>query len=420
MLVSATNAEKSIKLLIEHQCPQCGAPATLTETDRLVQCEFCKVTSYLTSRGCFRYMLPCSAPAQQHLIYFPFWRFKGMLFSCVPNELRHRFIDVSHRAVDSKIFPVSVGLRSQALKLRFVLPESQGHFLRPTLSLEAALSTFERRFQRDLPQPVFYQCHIGENLSLIYAPFYLDHKLYDAVLNKPLSGKPPEGFNPLDWPGGAPGRQIEFKSALCPHCGWDLKGQREAAVLHCRNCDSAWQPDAKAFRQVPFGHIPAGGEETVYLPFWRIRAAVGGIAIESYADLVRLANLPKAVQPGWEDIGFRFWTMAFKVRPRSFIGLASKMTLAQPREEPQRTLPSAGRLFPVTLGVDEAVESLKANLASYAKPRRQLFPRLAEITVRPLSALLVYVPFREKSHEYVQPDYHIVVNKQQLALAKHL
>ncbi|MGD8549587.1 MAG: hypothetical protein PVJ45_08195, partial [Desulfobacterales bacterium] len=149
-------------ILIEHQCPQCGAPAILKETDRLFACEFCRVKSYLFQKNFFRYMLPNSAPKNKDLLFFPYWRFKGMVFSCVEDGIKHRFIDFSHQAVDSDYFPISVGLRSQALKLNFVTPESKGYFLRPTQTFKNVMSIFTHRFSTSLPNPVFHQSHIGE------------------------------------------------------------------------------------------------------------------------------------------------------------------------------------------------------------------------------------------------------------------
>jgi hypothetical protein len=48
---------KKFEFLIEYQCPQCGAPAILTETDRLFTCQFCRVKSYLLPGDYFRYVL---------------------------------------------------------------------------------------------------------------------------------------------------------------------------------------------------------------------------------------------------------------------------------------------------------------------------------------------------------------------------
>ena len=94
-----------MNLVIEHQCPQCGAPVLLEETDRLLACEFCRVKSYLMPKRFFRYMLPNAAPEDRDLVYAPYWRFKGMLFSSVLSGVKHRFIDVSQRAVSTPVFP---------------------------------------------------------------------------------------------------------------------------------------------------------------------------------------------------------------------------------------------------------------------------------------------------------------------------
>ncbi|WP_054689470.1 hypothetical protein [Desulfosarcina cetonica] len=96
-------------------------------------CAFCKVKSYLVAHPYFRYRLPHHAPAGKALIYFPYWRFKGMLFSCLPAGIQNRFLDASQQAVAAPLFPVSVGLRSQAMALKFVNPDTDGWFIKPNL-----------------------------------------------------------------------------------------------------------------------------------------------------------------------------------------------------------------------------------------------------------------------------------------------
>ena len=134
------------RLQIEHQCPQCGGPITLEEADHLIDCEFCKVKSFLVARDLFRYMLPHKAPENRELVYVPYWRFKGMLFSCIEDEIKKKIIDVSHQGLESGHFPASLGLRSQTLKLRFVTPEAEGRFLSPRLSYAKFLEIIEYRF----------------------------------------------------------------------------------------------------------------------------------------------------------------------------------------------------------------------------------------------------------------------------------
>jgi hypothetical protein len=410
---------KSSRFLIEHQCPQCGAPATLEETDHLFACEFCRVKSYLLSKDFFRYTLPHSAPEGKDLVFFPYWRFKGMLFSCVCDGIKHRIVDVSQQALSSQVFPFSVGLRSQVLKLRFVSPETEGYFLQPKLPFEEVLENIEGRFSASLPEPVYHRAFVGQTLSQINSPFYLDAKLYDAVLNKPVPSSLPEDFDISAFAGGPPDWRIQFIPALCPNCGWDLVGERDSLVLTCKNCDSAWYPGKTKFKKLKFVHIPDGSDEVTYLPFYRIRADISGITLQSYSDLVKVANLPGVVQREWEKRAFYFWTPAFKVRPKDFLRFAGNVTLSQPQEEFVPELPKS-ELYPVTLPITEAVKSQKLNLAGFMKPKKTLFPRLPEIDIKPKNFLLVYMPFHQRGNELSHPTFRLRINKNLLAFARHL
>jgi len=415
---TATSAVKSSNFLIDYQCPQCGAPAVLDETDRLFFCEYCRVKSYLITKDYFRYTLPSKAPENKKLLYFPYWRFKGMLFSCVSDGVREKFIDISHKAVNTSFFPNTVGFRSQALKLKFVTPETEGTFLEPDQPFEKVMNTFEERFKGSLPEAVFHQAHIGESLSLIYSPFYINSKIYDAILNEPVSSLLPDDFDESIFSGGRPGWQIEFLPTLCPDCGWDMEGRRDSTVLICRNCDSLWQPEEKGFKKLKFAHILEKEKDTIYLPFWRIRADVSEIDLKSYADLVKIANLTKFNKQNY-DMKFSFWSPAFKIRPQIFLPLTQKMTLFQPHEKLIYKLPES-ELYPVTLPFSEAVETLKINLAGFMKQRKKLLPKLSDIKIRPRSFLLVYVPFIEKHHELIGLASNFAITKNQLKMAENL
>ncbi len=364
-------------------------------------------------------MLPHKAPSSEELIYFPYWRFKGLLFACVPKGIMNKFMDSSHQAVASNFFPASVGLRSQALKLQFVTPETPGRFLEPTLSLKKVTGIFDFRYTNSLEGPVYTHANIGETVSLIYSPFYVKKKIYDAVLDQPISA-PLENETVIDvLKGGAPHWKIEFLPTLCPDCGWDLNGERDSLVLLCKNCNSVWMPLKKKLKKINFSHISSQSDNVIYLPFWRIKANITGFQLDSYADLVKAANLPFAVQPQWHEDAFRFWALAFKVRPRVFVRLANNMTLAQPRDKMVNTIPKE-RLQPVTLPLSEAVESLIINLAGFVKPSKVFYPQLDDITIEPKSFLLVYVPFEVHHHEFIHLDYHLTVNKNMLALSSNL
>ena len=239
------------------------------------------------------------------------------------------------------------------------------------------------------------------------------------MLNQPVKALPTEDFDINQLPAESSNWRIHFISTLCPHCGWDLDGERDSLVLLCKNCNSAWYPVGKKLKKIKFGKHPTQDNNSIYLPFWRIQSEISGITLRSYADLVNVANIPKMVQPGWENIDFRFWAPAFKVRPKIFMQLSKKMTLAQLHQELAEELPEH-RHHPITLPVTEAIESLKINLASFVKPKNQLAEILHAIGITAKSFALVYVPFVEKHHEFIQSDLQYAINKNILALSENL
>jgi hypothetical protein len=368
----------------------------------------------------FRYVLPSKAPETQPLVYFPYWRFKGMLFACVSDGVRNRFVDVSRQADRQGFLPNSLGFRSQTLKMRFFTPDLGGRFIVPADAFEPALQAVTDSFTAGMPQPVYHLAHIGESLSLVYAPYYFEEKCFDAVLNEPLQRDLPENVEDLLSRADRPDWRLRFLPVLCPTCGWDLEGERDSMVLLCRNCNAAWQAGRNRFKALKFSHWPAEEKDDVlYLPFWRIRADISGLDLQSYADLVRVANLPRVVQPEWDRLPFRFWTLAFKIRPQTFLPLATRLTLAQPQKDLNEGQPR-GDTYPANLPIEEAVESLKIILANFIQPRSVQFPRLSDIHIVPRTYLLVYVPFVKTPHELVQPVAKLAILKNQLTHARNL
>ncbi|MBN1930152.1 MAG: hypothetical protein JW786_00905 [Desulfobacterales bacterium] len=342
-----------------------------------------------------------------------------MLFSCLPTGIEHRFIDLSCQAVESAYFPTSVGLRSQALKLQFVSPESEGRFLQPVLPLRKALRIYEKRFNTMMSNPTFHKVFIGETISLIYSPFYVGSKLYDGILDKPISSILPSNFETSLSTEKRPGQYLRFIPALCPDCGWDLNGRAESIVLNCLNCNSMWLSTGNGLKKLKFGYIPGKESNNVYLPFWRINADITGIKLQTYSDLVKVANLPKAVQKNWNDIEFNFWALAFKVRPQNFVRIAQQITFKQPQEISFSKISHADH-YPVTLPMEEAAQSLKISLASFMKPKDFILSELQNIKIRPKKILLVYIAFQENHHELIHSEFHVSINKNMLSLAGNL
>jgi predicted Zn-ribbon and HTH transcriptional regulator len=363
-------------------------------------------------------MLPHAAPSGTSLVFLPYWRFKGSFFISLQGGIKPRIVDVSQQAVSAPLFPASLGLRSQTLKLRFVSPENEGVFLKPRVSSKDLLQHAEETLTSCTQEPIFARTFIGETLSQIYSPFYVTDKVFDAVLNRPVSSCVAEDFDLSTMEGGRPDWRIEFIPSLCPNCGWDLEGEKSALALSCKNCNSMWMSKAKGFAKLEFGVFPSETPDSVYFPFYRIRADVSGIILSSYADLVKTANMAKVVQPDMVEKPFRFWTPAFKIRPQDFLFFSRNLTLSQPPEEYVPELPK-GEVLPVTMPYRDAVESLKINLASFIKPPKML-QVLDTVKIKARSLVLVYIPFQRSSNELFQPDFNLRTNQTLLQYAKYL
>jgi hypothetical protein len=414
---------KKLNWQVQHECSQCGAPIILEETDRLFSCRYCRVRLYQAAGDYFRYHLPPAADPARDIIYVPYWRFRGLSFSCESFEVRHKVIDTTLLAAHCKGLPVSLGFRPQILKLRFLSAETSGRFLKTRLSAEQFLATRDLHGQGGnaaAAGSLFHQVFVGETVSAIYAPLYVQGEdLYDAILNRALDKAPQSdrlAAEPLE---PAPNWLVKFIPALCPHCGWDLEGERDSLVLFCRHCDTAWQSSANGLEPLAFAVVPNGRATSLYLPFWRMAAPVSGLQLRSYADLARLANLPTAIQPAWETLDLYFWAPAFKVRPELFLQLAKLLTLSRGLEPVADRLP-AHSMHPVTLPAQEAGQAIKATLAHLAAAKRKLFPLLPGIEAPLKEYLLVYIPFDLQGGDLVQFQIPLSINLTALNLGRKL
>ena len=95
------------------------------------------------------------------------------------------------------------------------------------------------------------------------------------------------------------------------------------------------------------------------------------------------------------------------------------MTLAQLHQELSKELPELPH-HPATLPITEAIESLKVNIASFLKPKNRLAEMLHHIGIKIKNYELVYVPFLEKHHEFIQPDIQFAISKNIIALSENL
>ncbi|MBN2654836.1 MAG: hypothetical protein JXR79_06955 [Nitrospirae bacterium] len=394
---------------------------TLQENDRLLKCGYCRVELYITSEGCMRYCIPCSAPVEQ-IIYVPYWRFRGAAFYCTIPTMRHSFIDSTYIAADIKNIPEALGLRPQALKLRFASTDIKAAAFLPETSFKETLPLIQQRLSIaeniSMITNVYYKEFIGENLSLIYAPYLLKgNMLYDAVLNRPAASIDPElqetlltGDKQLKW-------KASFIPTLCPNCGADIKCTRHSLALACASCNTLWSQDNGTLSRMKFSILKNAERGTNHLPFWRMEAEINGIQLASYADLARHANLPKAVKPEWESMQLSFWAPAFNTTPEIFRRLSRQLTAIQPPSEQRINSAIPDNPLDITIPASEAIESIMLTLADISVDKKELYPKLKKIRVNPESARLVYIPFSYNSHEYINKQYCISIYKKSLDAA---
>jgi len=404
---------------IELQCSQCGAPISLEETDRLLTCSYCHVKLYLWTPSQFCYCLPALKASSENLIFVPYWRFKGNVYSVIPYEVRQRALDATLLAFSHRMLPATLGIKPQALKLRFASGEIQGTFIRPQMSLQEAVMLIQKQFQvlegSLSSQPPFHREFIGELGSLIFFPVFIRNgEIVDGILGRVIG---PEIDLALDKASsGIPETwQIKPISTLCPNCGNALTGGRESILLFCTMCHIAWDPSSGRLVATKFAVVQGRQDSSVYLPFWRMRVVVEGITLKSYADLARLSNLPKMIHSEWEGQEVYFWIPAFKVYSSLFLRLSKQMTLFQPAEKTEAVLPNAP-LLPVTFSEERAAATLKINLASLLTKKKDVFPKLNKITIEPVESTLVLVPFTSVGNELVHPQLQIGLPGQTLSL----
>ena len=362
------------------------------------------------------------APDDDELVYIPYWRFKGVRYTCNAHGVTHKFLDLSALALEESFstLPFSLGFRSQALALKQITPETRGRFFRPADPKTILGQTNHSRSRVQKPADSGFTEDIGETRSLIYSPFYVkDGVLVDALLNCPTGSVKESDTDLQSLPVCRPEKQTVFVPGLCPSCGWDLEGSRDSLVMVCRNCHSLWKARTGQLARVRFACARPGHDTDVMVPFWKISAGISSFSLSSYADLVRLGNLPLALQPEWENKALFFWAPAFKIRPRIFLRLASQLAACQPDPLLDKKIGTHFHV-PVTLPANEAVQSIRILLAGLSKPLNDHLPVLSQMQIKPVHAMLVYLAFEEQHHDFVHPEIQAAINKNALTLSSNL
>lgn len=400
-------------LRVEQGCPQCGARIVLAETDRLLTCSYCGVRNYLQATGPFRYVLPLAKPPRQPLLLAPYLRFKGTIFLITGEEISHRVVDTTQAGNGLPGLPPSLGVRPQAMQLRRIDRDAETRYLPLALKASAVLekaitiSSLSARAGHDL----HHRAYIGESLSCIYLPMERRSRgLFDSVTEALLTGQEELETLPVQGKPYDDSWQVRFLASLCPQCGATLDGAPDCQVMTCANCHSAWAFGADGLERVDWSIVPGSPATCHYLPFWRLTAQVPALKIFSYADFVERTNQPFLPRPGWQERVFSLWIPAIKLRPKIFLQAGRQATIAQ-----WQVTPAEGRvvrnLFPVTLPASEARQAAKVILAASTTSPRLVFPLLPQVRLTEVVTQLVYLPFIDKGHDWMQPDTGIVIGK---------
>jgi hypothetical protein len=201
--------------------------------------------------------------------------------------------------------------------------------------------------------------------------------------------------------------------------GSTSKEKKTPSSSYAETATPPGRPEMPPSNPSSFSFIPprSGNHADLYLPFWNITADVSGLPVRSYADLIRLANLPKPVQSAWEQEQPHFSIPAFKVQPNLFLRLARTMTFLEKTENPNAELPKSP-LYPVTLPLGEAIESVKVLIASVGLPKKAIFPHLSELNFAMKDSRLVYLPFTLRGEELIQDEIGMSVQKAALSWGK--
>jgi len=413
-------------LTIHQNCPSCGADIELSEADRLIRCPYCDVQNFMVTRGALRFVLPDKAPdhiLRRNMLYAPYLRFKGNIYYCKGKYLKHKVVDTTQLGTSGTVLPPSLGLRPQAMPVSLVTDAVEGHFLRQTIKAKTLL---ERAAQltviasEDIDAPFYHRAYIGETVSCIYLPLYLQNDLlYDAVTNTVLGKETLAEKMRAQSMHYKTAWSPHFLATLCPRCGDTLSGAHDSLILSCYNCQSCWEETKNGFQSISWNAVVSNDKGMYYLPFWKLSVRADGIDMRTFADFLRITNQPLVIQKRHKELGLHFLLPAFKLRPSTFLRLGKNMTLSQERL-PQSEQQMPKRMHPVTLKRIEALQALKSVLAGAAVNKRTLLPKLPIVRFHSMGTELSYLPFKDKGHDFVQEQTGIPLAQSVLRLGRKL
>jgi hypothetical protein len=395
-------------LSVEHECPQCGGAVRLGEADRLLVCPYCRARLALWPGEYFRYWIAPAAAAGDEVLLAPYWRIRGLDCALRPYEVRERLLDATFPAIAATCLPATLGLRPQAMSLRFVTARTPAFLLAPDRPLGEALAGtagLSRLADEAIEgAPPLHREFVVEAASLVYTPLVVrGDRVLDALLMREISGCAGQADELLGRVERTRRRGLNFFAALCPECGRDLDGGPRSVVLFCRSCRAGWQGSGGGLQRVPCDALPAGPGAAL-LPFWRLRATVGEFPLRTGDDLIRFANVSPGVLRGAGADPLWYWVPAFPIAPGPFLRVARQLTVAQlPLEADAPEGAAWGPVSSATIESGKAFGAVKVLLAQLGQPRKEVFPLIPALEATLEEARLALLPFVPSAGDWIQP-----------------
>jgi uncharacterized protein YbaR (Trm112 family) len=383
----------------------------------LLLCPFCRTSLYLCPRGPLAYFMEAERQpkeGEEVLLHLPFWRFRGIRFRVRGNRVEGALLDATSPAVRALPPGATLGIRPQVAPLTLL---SHGRkVLPPTISDEQALQQAMTRVKMAEAERPDLERFIGETQCLIHAPFFLhrdrggEHGVLrgawkGAALKHRLS---PEAFGRLEQEGRRAGAEVSmrFLSLVCPECAGDLPAVDSPVALVCSGCLRGWRIAGQEYQPLDYRVLRTAdpGPRGRFLPFWLMDLELQGLPLASRAEMRRTLIPYQDPPESWEDEPVRLFVPAFKLNPQALIRLAGNISLAPfDRPEENAAFRQGEQAEAVRLPLTEAAQALKLVLCSLFSRNRHLAPLVPGSALRISTARLVFLPFRNRGRDFIEP-----------------
>lgn len=416
------------------ECPQCGARVDLDVGSPLLSCPFCHTALYLCPDGPLAYFMAADRRprgGEERVVHLPFWRFRGIRFRVVGGRVRGTLVDATTPATAGLPDRATLGIRPQVAPLTLL---ANGRRVVPaSVTDEEGLRRVTTRVKLAEDDRPDLERFIGETRCLIHAPFLLrpgrDGKggeLLGAWRGAELRCALPTGeYRRLAETGRRPASTVSmrFLTLVCPECAGDLPAVDSAVGLICPSCRRGWQIHGQSYRPLRFQVLRTAdpGPDGRYLPFWQLDLALAGVPLVSRAEMRRNLIPYQPVPASWEDDPLRLFVPAFKLNPPVLVRLAGNISLA-PFDEPEATegFNLREQAESLRLPLTEAAQAVKIVLFSLFRRNRNLAPLAVKARLRITAARLVFLPFRARGRDYIEPLSNQAVPAAALRLGRFL